>query len=746
MAAINSLEQMTLEAARIKKEEHLLGKDLLQPNTFSVSGSRKLLFSTQLDQKLPLLNPEPPLVQTGYENQLGMLSSSFLTADADYMILKKILKYSFTPDHYYLITKNAETNEIGIIERRSYTHNTESYGYLNNCSFIDSLEEGSGIIPKGTVYQKSTAFDEYNNRQDGVNLLTLHLANDKVKEDGIVVSKSAARKLASPFFKKVTIMVNDNDIPLNLYGDDNYYKFLPNIGESTKNGLLCGIRREKKDECLYTQSAHMLRNSIASDTNFTVSGTVIDIDIACNNLEKMENEYMGQLRMYYDEYRRFASELTRFVGGYVKSGYKLSYELQKMYRKCMDVLAGKQFIKDNKLFSCIIIEVTLMTQSVIEVGDKLTDRYGGKGVVSEIREDYLMPILDDGSVVEIIYDQYTPVNRGNPAQLMEISLNFIASRLLEYANNQIFDAADFIEMYLKFIRILSPKFASYVEEVISPMTDEDTMLFINSMIESGMYLSLEPVSEAVDLDKLEQIYDAFPFIKKYIASMPIVNSNGEIRYAPALRQVIAGKKYIYRLKQYAEDKFSVTSLSPTNIRGENCKSRSSKEYRTPYSKTPIQFGNMETGDLAHMGMDTVILNMMIYSVSPTTRRSCERMLTENPFTINIDLNEDASNRSAEIFNAYFKAMGYRLDFIKRPKGSSHPVMCMPIEMTATMENPISRCHPIQMCDPNDNIMHRDDGETIAEYLARVVEESKGYKRPIMLCPINVIPVMEGKDD
>lgn len=746
MAAINSLELMTLEAARVKKGEHLLGKCMMQPNTNAVSGSRKLLYSTQLDQKLPLLNPEPPLVQTGYENQFGQLSSSFLVADADYMILKKIMKYSFTPDHYYIITKNAETNEIGVIERQSFTHNTESYGYLNDCKFIDSLEEGSGIIPKGTVYQKSTAFDEYNNRQDGVNLTTLHLATDKVKEDGITISQSASKKLASPFFKEVTIVVNDNDIPLNLYGDETFYKFLPNIGEHTKNGLLCGIRREKKDECLYTQSAHILRQSLASDTNFTVSGTVVDIDIACNNIEKLDNEYMGQLKMYYDEYRRFASELTRFVGGYVKAGYRLSYDLQKLYRKCVDMLAGKQFIKDNKLFSCIIINVTLMSQSMIDVGDKLTDRYGGKGVVSEIRPDYLMPILDDGTIVDIIYDQYTPVNRGNPPQLMEISLNFISARLLDYANNQIFDAANFIEMYLKYIRILSPTMADYIDEVISPMSDEDTMLFINSMVEDGMYLSLEPVSEAVNLDKLEQIYEAFPFIKKYTASMPIVNSNGEIRYVPALRDVVAGKKYIYRLKQYAEDKFSTTSLSPTNIRGENCKSRSSKEYRTPYSKTPIQFGNMETGDLAHMGMDTVILNMMIYSVSPTTRRSCERMLTENPFTINIDLNEDASNRSAEIFNAYFKAMGYKLEFIKRPKGSSHPLMCIPIEMVGTMPNPVTKCHPVRMCDPNDDIIYMDDNETIDQYLGRVAEEAKGYKRPVMLCPIRMVPSMEGKDD
>ena len=60
--------------------------------------------------------------------------------------------------------------------------------------------------------------------------------------------------------------------------------------------------------------------------------------------------------------------------------------------------------------------------------------------------------------------------------------------------------------------------------------------------------------------------------------MPVVGSNGKIRYVCSRRPMVYGYQYIYRLKQYAEEKFSVTSLSATNVRNENSKSNSSNNY------------------------------------------------------------------------------------------------------------------------------------------------------------------------
>ena len=76
----------------------------------------------------------------------------------------------------------------------------------------------------------------------------------------------------------------------------------------------------------------------------------------------------------------------------------------------------------------------------------------------------------------------------------------------------------------------------------------------------------------------------------YKIKMPLIDSNGEIRYVESRRPIVYGYLYFYRLKQYAEEKFSVTSLSSTNIKNENTRNKASNNYKALYSRTPIRFG------------------------------------------------------------------------------------------------------------------------------------------------------------
>ena len=51
---------MQQEIDRITTKEEILGKTLMQPFVANNSGSRKILFSIQLEHSLPLLTPEIP--------------------------------------------------------------------------------------------------------------------------------------------------------------------------------------------------------------------------------------------------------------------------------------------------------------------------------------------------------------------------------------------------------------------------------------------------------------------------------------------------------------------------------------------------------------------------------------------------------------------------------------------------------------------------------------------------------------
>lgn len=84
--------------------------------------------------------------------------------------------------------------------------------------------------------------------------------------------------------------------------------------------------------------------------------------------------------------------------------------------------------------------------------------------------------------------------------------------------------------------------------------------------------------------------------------------------------------------------------------------------------------DMETGDMSHIGLENVLPVLMIHSVSPQARRLTEQLLTDDPYDIDIRLDENSVNRSAQIANVYLKAMGYRLRFTKKLKRPARGIL------------------------------------------------------------------------
>ena len=138
------------------------------------------------------------------------------------------------------------------------------FGFLWNNDYLDSLNEGD-VIPKGKVYKKSTSFDEFDNYKAGVNALATYASLPQTTEDPVIIREGFRKKLSSPELKPITVKLNDNDVLLNLYGDDTVYKAFPDLGEETKNGILCSIRKANSDNSAFTLSRDSLRNITISD-------------------------------------------------------------------------------------------------------------------------------------------------------------------------------------------------------------------------------------------------------------------------------------------------------------------------------------------------------------------------------------------------------------------------------------------------------------------------------------------------
>ena len=729
----NFMEDLDENIERIDHKEEILGKGLCQPFVDCNSGSRKLMFSIHIEQSLPLINPEVPFVMTGYEQGFSDRSSSIIKADADYEVVGKISKFKDNPQHhYYLILRNMTNNRLNVIERKEYTYSTETYGYAYDTTVLDNLDI-SYEVPKGEMLRRSTAYDQAMNPANVVNLLSTYVATDVTMEDSMWISESAQKKLSSRLYKRITVNINDNDILLNLMGDPDHYKSFPMIGEEIKGGILCAVRRENGPESLFTQQVEMLRTILMSDDKYTPGdGTVIDLDIHCNNPEMLKQKYSNSQVLYcYNDHIRFITEFVetvdKLMGQYSLTEKDLEFELGKMYYNFKEELNGAQF-RSQKVYNGTILEFIVKEVNVPSIGDKLANRYGGKGVIAKILPDDQMPYLAlTNEHVEVLINSSTCVNRENIGQFHELSLTHVGKCITDLIRLGYFDTDEAFHEIIKFLSFCSPKEAKELAESLNVLTAEDKDVFLQSILDSGnIIMSIEPMTESMSIDMLSELYDAFPYVTQRSMMSPIEGSDGKIRFVQARRPGVIGHLAMYRLQQYAQEKHSVTSLSSTNLRNENSRNKANKYYKATHQATPINFGDMEMGDLGHLGFENVITLLMIHSVSPHARRLVEKMFVDDPYLVDIKLDEDSSNRSAEILNTYLKAIGYKLVFEKTPKKKLKPFTIKPIS-----RNPVGGqlTKPFMMLDKNQNIQ---DFEDWMNYLYR--QELAKNRKPIKFKP------------
>ena len=714
--------------------EEGIGVSLNMPFECENSASRKTMFASQYQQRVCLMEPEVPYLSTGYENLFGQKSSSFVKSDRQWQVIGKIEKFSNKPGHHYFLIVIDQNNNMDVIERVSYTWNTESYGYLNNNKYLDRLDIGS-VIPQGVTVKKSQSFDVMDNYMGGKNLNVTYISDSHTTEDAIEISESTSYAMGRPSIKKVIILINDNDIPSNLYGTDNDYRVIPDIGEEIKKGIICGTRTTRNDEIFFTQSAERLTKPMINDITFKTKGTVIDINIYTNKdiATSPNSMYEGQLAFYDRDYKRFCQEIVDLLRDYIdNSMYTKSAELSELYTTCEMVCKGAQYFKDNQ-FSNIMLELIVFERAPLDEGDKVTSRYGGKGVISRVIPDNMMPrISGTDEIVDLIWNQATCVNRLNPGQLFELSINFISARICEYIIEFGADVELCVDMIDKFYRLLSTEWADFVQEQLENCINDDEVIFtISDWITTnfdGLYVVLKPITEVVTLDDLMKLYQEFPWIKPVFLDVPIKNSRGDVRYVQSVKPSIVAKQYIYRMKQNAEEKHSATSMSATNVRNLNSKSKASKMFMRVHSNTPIRFGEMENSILMLMGAEIQINNLMMYSTSPQARRDAGQMLESYDF--NVQLSKDGKSRSAEMLNAILKCMGNKLLFTKKL-----------INYTEPGHNYSDDNHLYHFMDDYKNKLIKPFGEN-EKKLLHFMDDSKNK----LYHPIDESPLFEWKGD
>jgi DNA-directed RNA polymerase subunit beta len=85
------------------------------------------------------------------------------------------------------------------------------------------------------------------------------------------------------------------------------------------------------------------------------------------------------------------------------------------------------------------VKVTVKHYQPMGVGDKLSNRYGGKGVIGAVIPDDQMPKSTDGKPLEILLNPLGIISRTNPKQAVETALGKIARKTGKHYNIRAFE-------------------------------------------------------------------------------------------------------------------------------------------------------------------------------------------------------------------------------------------------------------------------------------------------------------------
>ena len=212
----------------------------------------------------------------------------------------------------------------------------------------------------------------------GTNLNTAYIAYKGWNhEDAIVISDSAAKKLTSQHMYTKELELNDNT-----YVDKNrFIQLFPS--------KITSAQAKKLD-----------------DTGVAIKGTVYQKgDVLVTALGKKD-------------FTRYDMMLRKMQGALANP-----YRDASIYWDHDRPGTVTDVVRTNNM-----IKIVLITEDEMRVGDKLSNRHGGKGTVTLILPDHEMPKTSDGKPVDQLLNPAGVISRVNPGQLYETMAGKIAQK------------------------------------------------------------------------------------------------------------------------------------------------------------------------------------------------------------------------------------------------------------------------------------------------------------------------------
>ena len=684
--------------------------------------SRLNMFTQEIRQHLSLENPDVARIQTGSEKSFGKLNHSYRKMEGRWIVKDIIYKFNNVeiPDElkvYIMVLYNPDTDTYDMIEKKISEDLGEKYGYSYNTEKMDSLKVGDRI--QDEIIYKSKSYDEHMNYRYGKNAKVFYSTSVDTMEDALKIRMGWAKDVITSENYTISVSINQNHVPLNLYGDNETYKPIPDIGEPIKNSLAMALRLINKAHILTDFQTDALNSGelYSTDIPYRASDNsfIYDINIYYNNSEPFpDNTFFHQLKGYYDSICVYADRILEWTTRIKDSGSNYTKKVTQFRSDYLN-FNDPEYVwrsKDNKSFGNIVVELKVKGLVSLEPGSKLSGRYGDKGVIAKITTDSdfakefvnltdslldmlgreineeerdnlakniefvpddEMPYTDEFPI-DIIANSSGAVRRLNTDQIYEIDLTFAAYHIQKaiIKAETMKEKEDLLFTFLSivnkdeydFFYNMYSSFDTYVKVDnynIAFIDDEQKKKFIADVEEHGIYL-IKPADAMIRYETMKEVYETFPFIKPFPMYIDIFGT----KRRRIIKDGVVGDKYIMVLKHNSNKNFSARSTYRVNRANLPSKDTSKRENRSAYSHNPIRIG--ESYNLMSSISGSLLAEYNIFMRSSVMGRNELGKILEaedNPLKIKrIKVKDNFVNANADIFAAKAKTLGFGLEFVR----------------------------------------------------------------------------------
>lgn len=564
-----------------------LGPTSLMTQVSHTNSSRVIMLASQMGHMVSIKDPEQPLVPTGFENVLAEYSPMLYRSEGDYEIVAKFMKNEY---NYVLIGYDKKRKEYHAWKRQELEEHFEGFSTRYDNSFIDSLEVGDRVN-LGDYVKKSTNFDKHMNYRFGKNINVVYLVSPYVYEDGILAMNGVEEMFNTFRSHTKRVRLADNEILINWYGDKEHYQGIPLIGEKTKKGYVCAVRKTDSVNAPRSLKNDRLRHIETSDRRCYGTGRVVDIDILTNkDLRKMPDTPANRIiRKLYEEqqdyYRKLFHYMEDIANGADDGGYTYTDEFGIIAAEARDFVDASAFFADNSdnVYGTTEIVIHLMDEEKMMVGSKFVGRSGNKGVIAKILPKEQSWHMADGTPIHFVVSALGIVGRLNQSQLNEHSCNELGATAV-----RMMKMTDDVDQKLKIVHTLlkklNPDEAKSFKKWCNDLGSEKKAKFAKSIERKGIKIIQDPIDNANILN-FADAYETFP--PNY---QRIVFPDGGM----SIRKVLCAKMFYMRLKQDPLEKYSARSYGPVNpLTTLPTKSNLKKKSIIANSDVPVRIGEME---------------------------------------------------------------------------------------------------------------------------------------------------------